>query len=118
MSETTAQDFKHRALSLAGAQNSAPWLDALRFTGTEQWLEAQWPSRRTELWKYTPLAALQRREFSGWGSEQAYELADHSLLTLDAIRLVFVNGEFNAEASTGSSKHVVRFSQEIGRAHV
>lgn len=111
MSETTVQDFKHVALSLAGAQNSAPWLDALRFTGTEQWLEALWPNRRTELWKYTPLTSLQRGQFASWGSAQAYTLADDTLLTMAAIRLVFVNGEFDAQASTGEAPEVVRFSK-------
>lgn len=111
MSEPTTQDFKHQALSLAGAQSSAPWLDALRFAGTEQWLEAQWPSRRTELWKYTPLASLQRGQFATWGSAQAYTLADDALLTLEATRLVFVNGQFDEEASTGDTASVVRFSK-------
>jgi Fe-S cluster assembly protein SufD len=111
MSETTTQDFKQLALSLAGAQDTAPWLDALRFEGTEQWLEAQWPGRRTELWKYTPLASLQRGKFASWGSAQAYTLADDTLLTLDAIRLVYVNGEFDAQASTGDAAGVVRFSK-------
>lgn len=111
MSETSAQDFKQLALTMAGAQSSAPWLDALRFEGTEQWLESQWPGRRTELWKYTPLASLQRRQFSGWGSAQAYELGDNAQLTLDAIRLVFVNGQFDAQASTVQSEAAVRFSQ-------
>ncbi len=111
MSETSPQDFKHLALSLAGAQSAAPWLDALRFAGTEQWLEAAWPTRRTELWKYTPLAPLQRIPFMGWASAQTYQLADNALLALDAIRLVFVNGEFDPEASSGSDARVLRFSQ-------
>ena len=111
MSETSPQDFKHLALTLAGAQESAPWLDTLRFEGTEQWLEAQWPGRRTELWKYTPLSSLQRGQFTSWGSAQAYTLADDALLTLDAIRLVFVNGEFDSQASSGDAAGVVRFSQ-------
>jgi len=111
MSETSPQDFKHLALTLAGAQESAPWLDTLRFEGTEQWLEAQWPGRRTELWKYTPLASLQRGQFASWGSAQAYTLAEDALLSLDAIRLVFVNGEFDAQASTQAVAGVVRFSQ-------
>lgn len=111
MTETTLQDFQHLALSLAGTQSTAPWLDSLRFTGTEQWLAAQWPSRRTELWKYTPLASLQRGQFASWGSAQVYTLADDALLMLDAIRLVFVNGEFDEEASTGDAAFVTRFSK-------
>lgn len=110
MTVTKTQDFQHLALQLAGAQTSAPWLDALRFSGSEQWLAAAWPGRRTELWKYTPLQALQRGEFASWGSAQNYRLADHTTLELDAIRLVFVNGQFDAQASNAPSDTVVRFS--------
>ncbi|MCP5358305.1 MAG: Fe-S cluster assembly protein SufD [Pseudomonadales bacterium] len=109
--ETSAVDFQQRALQLAGEQTSAAWLDALRYEGTEQWLAAAWPGRRTELWKYTPLNSLQRGDFRRWGAGQSCDLADDALLTLDAIRLVFVNGEFDAEASDCQAAEVVRFSQ-------
>ncbi len=111
MSENKAQDFQQLALQLAGNQTSAPWLDALRFQGSEQWLEANWPNRRTELWKYTPLQALQRGGFSTWASAQKHTLDDNATLKLEAIRLVFVNGQFDAEASSGADAAVVRFSQ-------
>ena len=110
MSENKSQDFQQLALQLAGNQTSAPWLDALRFQGSEQWLAANWPGRRTELWKYTPLQALQRGGFSTWASAQAHTLAENDVLTLDAVRLVFVNGQFDAQASSGLNASVVRFS--------
>lgn len=111
MTQSNTQDFQQLALQLAGNQSSAPWLDALRFEGSEQWLQANWPGRRTELWKYTPLQALQRGGFSQWASAQAHTLDDNATLKLEAIRLVFVNGEFDAQASTGLNSSVVRFSQ-------
>lgn len=110
MSEITTTDFQRLALQLAGEQTSAPWLDRLRYEGAEQWLATPWPSRRNELWKYTSLQALQRGDFAQWGSGQALSLADDALLDIDALRLVFVNGEFDAEASTALEDGVVRFS--------
>ncbi|MCB1649916.1 MAG: Fe-S cluster assembly protein SufD [Gammaproteobacteria bacterium] len=109
--DKVAGDFQRQALQLAGEQISAPWLDRLRFEGSEQWLAAAWPGRRTELWKYTPLQSLQRGNFSRWGAGQRCDLAGDALLSLDAIRLVFVNGEFDAEASACEAVEVVRFSQ-------
>ena len=44
-------------------EGAPDWLAALRFAGAEQWLQAGWPGRRTELWKYTPLQALQKSPF-------------------------------------------------------
>lgn len=111
MIDSKTQDFQQLALQLAGKQTSATWLDALRFQGSEQWLSASWPGRRTELWKYTPLQALQRGGFSRWARAQAHTLADNAALSLDAVRLVFVNGEFDADSSSGVSDAVVRFSE-------
>lgn len=129
-------DFQQQAVQLASQQQGSPdWLDTLRFEGTEQWLQAKWPSRRTELWKYTPLQALQRHDFSKWG-DMAVETAvsvtnpvgaglpahmviesakSVPLLEVDAIRLVFVNGLFTPELSTelggDTTSNVVRFTK-------
>ncbi|MDP1930268.1 MAG: Fe-S cluster assembly protein SufD [Gammaproteobacteria bacterium] len=108
-------DFQQKALTLAGQQESPAWLAALRFEGSEQWLNADWPSRRTELWKYTPLQALQKNTSATWSRVLPQGVGSASLLTVDALRLVFVNGVYDPEGSNvgiASADHtsVVRFS--------
>lgn len=103
-------DFQQQALQLASRQDSPQWLAALRFEGAEQWLQAAWPTRRTELWKYTPLQALQRQSYGGWGAASLKSAESVPLLQLDAERVVFVNGVYAAELSS-AEQNVVRFSQ-------
>lgn len=103
-------DFQQQALHLASRQDSPQWLAALRFEGAEQWLQAAWPTRRTELWKYTPLLALQRQSYGGWGTASLQRAESVPLLELDAERVVFINGVYAPELST-AAKRVVRFSQ-------
>lgn len=111
-------DFQQQALHLASQQHSPAWLASLRFEGAEQWLQAPWPNRRTELWKYTPLQALQRHSYGRWGSAETgnRSIAGEQslpLLDVDAERVVFVNGVFSAELSselTGANGGAVRFS--------
>lgn len=108
--EFQSADFQKRALTLAGQQQSPAWLAQLRFEGSEQWLNADWPGRRTELWKYTPLQALQKSTAASWSRALSQGAGSAALLTVDAIRLVFVNGVFDAKASTATHDSVVRFS--------
>ncbi len=104
-------DFQQQALQLASQQQNSPaWLRSLRSEGAGQWQRASWPGRRTELWKYTPLQALQRTDFQRWGAALPQGAGSASLLPLDAIRLVFVNGVFDAQASSSVHAQVVRFS--------
>ena len=91
-------DFQQQALQLASQQQNSPaWLRTLRSEGAGQWQRSGWPGRRTELWKYTPLQALQRTDFQGWGRALPQGAGSASLLTLDAIRLVLVNGVFDVQ---------------------
>ncbi|MDP3520056.1 MAG: hypothetical protein Q8S02_05480, partial [Hydrogenophaga sp.] len=110
MTDTQAIDFQKRALTLAGQQESPAWLAPLRFEGSEQWLNADWPGRRTELWKYTPLQALQKSTTANWSRALPQGAGSAALLSLDAIRLVFVNGVFDSQASSAGHARVVRFS--------
>ncbi|WP_111640695.1 Fe-S cluster assembly protein SufD [Marinimicrobium alkaliphilum] len=102
-------DFQQHALQLADAQSSPDWLNDLRAQGAQQWQSAAWPTRRTELWKYTPLVPLQNGDFKRW-AEPAGGWQDHiEQIDLDATRLVFVNGVFDPEASSELPPEVVRF---------
>lgn len=102
-------DFQQQALQLAGQQDSPDWLTELRNSGARQWLKAPWPNRKTEQWKYTPLAPLQKTGFTQWAEKTANWQDRIEWLELDATRLVFVNGVFDAEASDQLPVEVARF---------
>src|SRR5690606_34221935 len=59
-------DFQQEAVRLAAQQRSPAWLAGLRQQATEQWLNASWPTRKTEHWKYTLLLPLQKDGFKQW----------------------------------------------------
>ncbi|HDZ55463.1 MAG TPA: Fe-S cluster assembly protein SufD [Pseudomonas xinjiangensis] len=104
-------DFQHLALKLATTQRSPDWLKDLRERGATSWSSAKWPTRKTENWKYTPLAPLQSAAPARWASTAGNDWQnDIELMDLDATRLVFVNGQFSAEQSTALPAGVVRFA--------
>lgn len=103
-------DFQQQALHLAAQQQETPdWLAELRRSGARQWLHTNWPTRKTELWKYTPLAPLQKTAFEQWAEPDQQWQQDLEWLELDAYRLVFVNGVFDAQASSELPAGLVRF---------
>ena len=59
-------DFQQDAVRLAAQQQSPDWLASLRQQAAEDWLQASWPTRKTEHWKYTPLLPLQKDGFKHW----------------------------------------------------
>ncbi len=119
MTETIANigtDFQRQALRLADQQQSPDWLAGLRKSGAAQWQSTAWPSRKTEHWKYTPLAPLQKTGFAAWAEPDRSWQGDIELMELDATRLVFVNGVFDAESSSPLPKELVRFGDAQGQA--
>ena len=110
-------DFQQTALELAAEQQTPAWLAALRQQGASTWAAAAWPGRKTEHWKYISLAPLQQCEQLGWSSESDDVALDAvEQIELDAIRLVFVNGRFNAARSSALPAGVVRFADGAQRA--
>lgn len=105
-------DFQQQAMKLAAQQQPLAWLQDFRAAAATEWLAQAWPTRKTEHWKYTPLQGLQKTILSSWG-QVASGTNDGSgeWIPLDALRLVFVNGVFDAAASTTGSDYLVRFSQ-------
>ncbi len=105
-------DFHQQALQLAAQQQSPVWLQGLRAQAALDWQKIIWPTRKTEHWKYTSLASLQKSNFILLNeSVKNTWQQDVEMIGLDAIRLVFVNGVFDAASSTGLSDEVVLFSQ-------
>lgn len=118
-------DFQQQAIRLAAQQKSPEWLAGLRQEAAEAWLQASWPTRKTELWKYTPLLPLQKDSFNEWArADNVAWQQDVDLIDLDATRLVFVNGVFDAAASSVLDVGITRFvdandsAQKIIRQHL
>ncbi|MDQ2077258.1 Fe-S cluster assembly protein SufD [Marinimicrobium sp. ABcell2] len=116
MTDKSITDFQQQALVLAGQQTSPDWLAGLREQGAELWSSAAWPSRKTEHWKYTPLAPLQKVGFGRWADVEADWQDQQEWLDIDATRLVFVNGVFHPEHSSELPAEVVRFGAAEGAA--
>lgn len=106
-------DFQHQAIKLAARQQPVIWLESLRSNAASSWLEQPWPTRKTEHWKYTPMQGLQKTVLDTWGAiNQGEQNALHdNLIPLDAYRLVFVNGVFDAQLSSDLPASIIRFSQ-------
>lgn len=104
-------DFQQQVLQLAAQQQGPHWLSDLRQQAMQTWQASPWPTRKTEHWKYTPLMPLQKEGFQQWAQAVEGWQQDVDFITVDATRLVFVNGVFAAEASSPLSAEVVQFSQ-------
>lgn len=104
-------DFQRRALDLAARQTAPGWLQSLRQSGAQSWSQSAWPTRKTESWKYTPLAPLQAEPPTDWADQGTTDcLTQVEAIEVDATRLVFVNGRFCAEQSSTLPEGVVRFA--------
>jgi Fe-S cluster assembly protein SufD len=82
------------------------WIQDVRETGRKLWQVQQFPTRKTEAWKYTNLRMLERGGFdaapdaSGEASTDQRQLALLAEIdNLSAHRLVFVNGRFSESLS-------------------
>ncbi|MDO6746040.1 Fe-S cluster assembly protein SufD [Gilvimarinus sp. 1_MG-2023] len=82
-----------RVLELAEQQSAPDWLSGLREQGAERFAATPWPTRRTEHWKYTPLAGLAKKVLT---PSETSSVDFQSVVSVQspAYRLVFVNGVF------------------------
>lgn len=104
-------DFQQQALQLAAQQQSPAWLGDLRAQAANDWQHVVWPTRKTEHWKNTSLASLQKNIPQAWAATATSLNVEAEFIAVDAIRLVFVNGVFDAASSSELTSDVVRFSQ-------
>ena len=104
-------DFQQQALKLAAQQQSPAWLGDLRAQAANDWFSVKWPTRKTEHWKYTSLASLQKNIPQAWAAKAISLNVEAEFIAVDAIRLVFVNGVFDQASSSELPAEVVRFSQ-------
>jgi len=124
-----------QSAALAQQDNSPSWMTSLREQGAADFARTTWPGRKTEQWKYTSLQAFQDFVAADWGAapelanEATNEIAQanstaisaqagaqstavgNSVLALDAVRLVFVDGVLDMLASDALPAGVTLFSQ-------
>jgi Fe-S cluster assembly protein SufD len=91
-----ADEFARVATTLPGAR--MPWLARARRSALDRFARQGLPTPRDEAWKYTNVAAIEKRSFTA-GRHSAEELASPELATLGlglfpGHRLVFVNGTY------------------------
>jgi Fe-S cluster assembly protein SufD len=110
-------DFIASALERAPTANPA-WLDDLQAAGRQTWAASAMPTRKTEAWKYTSLARLERGAYlrpPAPATPTPANLKQHfSIEGLDAATLVFVNGSFNPDLSSDALPdgiEMVRFAE-------
>ncbi|MCO7226870.1 Fe-S cluster assembly protein SufD [Pleionea sp. CnH1-48] len=101
MSET--MNFIDQATTFVSShesQSKTQWLADFRLQQQTRFSQNQWPTRKTENWKYTSLNALQQANFNQ--PSQASSTIDESayaIENLNAQTLVFVDGVFDATRS-------------------
>ncbi len=91
-------DFARVAPLLPGAR--VPWLTRMRHAGLERFAQSGFPSTRDEEWKYTNLAAIEKRDFQAVPQDD--DVTSMSSTQFDALalerfpghRLIFVNGRY------------------------
>ena len=109
-------DFNQQALASFNGQAASPVFQQVNESGAKAFKAMPFPTRKTEAWKYTSLYALTQQDYNQ--AVKSVELSespvDFSVPGLDAINLVFVNGQFQAALSNIEAQdglEVVRFSE-------
>ncbi|MDZ7751160.1 MAG: Fe-S cluster assembly protein SufD [Gammaproteobacteria bacterium] len=93
--------FETEAAALPG--RGQPWLDGIRDAGIERFAEVGFPTPRNEQWKYTRVAAIEKRRFgipAAGAPVTAEQLEPFLFEGLECDRLVFVNGRYAGALSS------------------
>jgi Fe-S cluster assembly protein SufD len=93
-----------------------PWLSEFNQRGRERWKVTNFPTRKTESWKYTSLQSLADGSYLRWPQSQGAELSEQvdAIKGLEACGIVFVNGVFSSSLSCEKlpdGVECVRFSE-------
>jgi Fe-S cluster assembly protein SufD len=95
-----ADRFAAVAAGLPG--HELPWLRDLRAQAIERVRQLGLPTIRNERWKYTNLSSLAAAAFEPLGAESASGSPNPLPALIGGCRVVFVNGLYRADLSTGS----------------
>ena len=109
-------EFNQQALSLVKANASAQAFKSVNDAGAQVFADMPFPTRKTESWKYTSLHALTKQNFNQAVdvNNASHASVDFAIDGLDALELVFVNGQFQTVLSskeTLDGLQLVRFSE-------
>ncbi|WP_283787947.1 Fe-S cluster assembly protein SufD [Bermanella sp. WJH001] len=109
-------EFNQQALSLVKANASAQVFKSVNDAGAQAFADMPFPTRKTESWKYTSLHALTKQNFNQAVdvNNASHASVDFAIDGLDALELVFVNGQFQTVLSskeTLDGLQLVRFSE-------
>lgn len=79
------------------------WLTAVREQGRSAWRSFSMPNRKTENWKYTNLSVLEKQTFE-FSAPEHHDVSGlqadvDPLASLDAMRIVFVDGRYSSVLS-------------------
>jgi len=102
--------FKAAVEQLAINDAAPAWVDSTRADGWKRFEETGIPGGRSERWKYTRLAALERQAFALPGHEGGLAKAAHAaeFSGLPGPRMVFVDGCFDKHSSSVASQKGLR----------
>ena len=99
----SARNYELAHAEVAHQLPSGGWLDTLRREALARFGRQGFPTRRDEDWKYTSLKSIEKQRFvpaTGAGAEPDAAWLDQCRIEgLEAIRLVFVDGFFDAGLS-------------------
>lgn len=100
---------RNLAACLYADQPAPDWIAARRAAARTAWSTTSWPTRKTEAWKYTTLEALDTTDYLRRADALPVQ-ADvaASIPSLDADRLVFVNGVYQPTLSSVTVQTGVR----------
>ncbi len=103
MSAPMATDYAAAFARLARPQEPQ-WLQAIRESAMERFLELGFPTLRQEEWKYTKVEFARKKTFEAASPSSngltADQLAQLTFGNLECARLVFVNGHYSRELSS------------------
>ncbi|MFZ5724183.1 MAG: Fe-S cluster assembly protein SufD [Pseudomonadota bacterium] len=115
--DTDAAGLAGRVRELAGQATFPSWLADLRSRALSELAQAEFPGRKSEPWKYTRLTALENSGALGRTATIVQTPVPAAALpALDAWRLVFVNGRYDAAQSSLPADGSLVVSPLIGLA--
>lgn len=83
---------------IESGQSQQDWLAPVRQAALANLQQTAWPTRRTEAWRFTPLAALEKRNANLAATSHAVE--KQAIPGIDAHHIVFAGGELHTDLTT------------------
>ena len=92
-------DFIDSASGEAAHENLGEWLFEIKENGRDEFYKLGWPSPKLESWRYTNLNKLAKTQFRLPQTTELDTLPCQNIISIDAPRIVLVNGKLKRELS-------------------